>query len=146
MNAKTQPTRAAANASARSSESGFTLVEIMVVIVILGLLATLVARNVMGASDEARETKAQSDVKMIAGAVRSYYAKNGTLPETLDELAEKDEKGRSELEELPLDPWDTAYEMLPGDTPRDFEVISCGPDKQPETEDDISSKSRREDN
>jgi len=143
MNAKTQTKR---STLACSSESGFTLVEIMVVIVILGLLATLVARNVMGASDEARETKAQSDVKMIAGAVRSFYAKNGTLPETLDELAEKDEKGRSELEELPLDPWDTEYEMLAGDTPREFEVISCGPDKQPETEDDISSKSRREDN
>ena len=143
MNAKTQPTR---SAPARSSESGFTLVEIMVVIVILGLLATLVARNVMGASDEARETKAQSDVKMIAGAVRSFYAKNGTLPETLDELAEKDEKGRSELEERPLDPWDTPYELLEGDTPNSFEIISCGPDKQPETEDDISSRTRRDDN
>ena len=65
MNAKTQTKR---STLACSSESGFTLVEIMVVIVILGLLATLVARNVMGASDEARETKAQSDVKMIAGA------------------------------------------------------------------------------
>ena len=143
MNAKTQSQRPF---PARASESGFTLVEIMVVIVILGLLATMVARNVMGASDEARETKAKSDVTMIASAVRSYYAKNGTLPETLEELAEKDEKGRSELEDLPLDPWDTAYEMLPGDNPRDFEVISCGPDKQPETEDDISNKVDREDN
>ena len=92
------------------------------------------------------ETKAKSDVHFLASAVRSYYAKNGTLPETLEELAEKDEKGRSELEDLPLDPWDTAYEMLPGDNPRDFEVISCGPDKQPETEDDISNKVDREDN
>lgn len=129
-----------------SSESGFTLVEIMVVIVILGLLATLVARNVMGASDEARETLAKTNCTMIAGAVRSYYSKNGVLPETLDELWEKDEQGRSELDPVGDDPWDTPYELLPGDTPRDFEVISCGPDKQPETEDDISNKSAREDN
>ena len=143
MNANSQPKRPL---PARSSESGFTLVEIMVVIVILGLLATLVARNVMGASDEARETLAKTNCSALADAVRSYYSKNGTLPETLDELAEKDEKGRSELESVPVDPWDTPFELLPGDTPRDFEVISCGPDKQPETEDDISSKSTREEN
>ncbi|MFN3245037.1 MAG: type II secretion system protein GspG [Planctomycetota bacterium] len=143
MNAKIQTKRPA---PARSSESGFTLVEIMVVIVILGLLATLVARNVMGASDEARENKALADCKTIAGAVRTWYGKNGRLPDTLDELAEKDEKGRSELEELPRDPWDTPYELIEGDTPNSFEIISCGPDKQPETEDDISSKSKREDN
>ena len=143
MNAKTQSQRPF---PARASESGFTLVEIMVVIVILGLLATLVARNVMGASDEAREQKALADCKTTAGAVRTYYGNNGRLPETLEDLAEKDEKGRSELEDLPLDPWDTPYEMLPGDNPRDFEVISCGPDKQPETEDDISNKVDREDN
>ncbi|MEC8652410.1 MAG: type II secretion system protein GspG [Planctomycetota bacterium] len=142
MNANTQSKR---SVPATSSESGFTLVEIMVVIVILGLLATLVARNVMGASDEARETTAKTNCTMIADSVRSYYSKNGTLPETLEELAEKDEKGRSELESLPLDPWGTPYELIPGDSPRDFEVISCGPDKQPETDDDISNKSERED-
>ena len=143
MNAKTQTKRPV---PARPSESGFTLVEIMVVIVILGLLATLVARNVMGASDEARETTAKMNCTMLADSIRSYYSKNGVLPETLDELWEKDEKGRSELEPVGDDPWGTPYELLPGDTPRDFEVISCGPDKQPETEDDISNKSNREEN
>ena len=58
---------------------------------------------------------------------------------------EATDAGRSELEELPRDPWDTPYELLEGDTPNSFEIISCGPDKQPETEDDISSKSKRED-
>ncbi len=88
-------------ASVRPAQAGFTLVEIMVVIVILGLLATRVVQNVGSASDEARETKAQADVKVIAGAVRSYYAKKGTLPESLDVLAQKDDRGRSEIEELP---------------------------------------------
>ena len=110
------------------------------------LLATLVARNVMGASDEARETTAKTNCVLIAGGVRSYYSKNGVLPETLEELWEKDENGRSELEPVGNDPWGTPFELLPGDNPRDFEVISCGPDKQPETDDDISNKSEREDN
>lgn len=129
-------------APTRATERGFTLVEIMVVIVILGLLATLVVPNIMGASDEAKETKARTDAKLIAGAVRMYYTKNSRLPETLEELATKDERGRSELEELPVDPWNTPYELVPGDTPREFEIVSAGPDLSIGTEDDVSSKAK----
>lgn len=128
----------------RASQLGFTLVEIMVVIVILGLLATLVTQNVIGASDEARAAKAQTDVKLIAGAVRGYRSKHGHLPETLEELATKNEKGFSQLEELPDDPWDTPYELVEGETPFEWEVVSCGPDRSLDTEDDISNKSKKE--
>jgi general secretion pathway protein G len=128
----------------RPAEAGFTLVEIMVVIVILGLLATLVATNVIGASDEARITKAQTDVRVIADSVRSYRAKNGKLPESLEVLATKDDRGRSELEELPQDPWGNDYQLVPGDRPVDWEVISWGPDGSQGTEDDISSKMKKE--
>ena len=121
------------------AQAGFTLVEIMVVIVILGLLATLVVQNVGGASDTAREKKATADVKTIAGAVRMWYANNGTLPESLDVLAQKDDRGRSQLEELSLDPWDRPYELREGNTKYDWEVISLGPDGVP-SEDDISSR------
>ena len=123
---------------------GFTLVEIMVVIVILGLLATMVVPNIMASSDEAKESKAMVDVKNIAGAVKMYYIKQGSIPDTLEELVEPDERGRSQHEELPLDPWDSAYELIPGDTPRDWEVISCGPDREAGTEDDISNRSKRD--
>ncbi len=139
MNRKTQP------APVRPAEVGFTLVEIMVVIVILGMLATLVVQNVAGATDEAREVKAQADVMAIAGAVRMHYSKNGKLPESLEALATKDEKGRSELEELPKDPWDHDYELREGNTPREWEVISLGPDGSPGTEDDITSKAKKDD-
>lgn len=127
---------------ARRTEAGFTLVEIMVVIVILGLLATMVARNVIGAGDEARETKAKTDVRMIADSVGSYRAKNGKLPPDLQTLATKDERGRSELMELPKDPWGNDYLLREGDTPRDFEVLSLGPDGIENTDDDITSKTK----
>lgn len=133
-----------ATSPTRSAEAGFTLVEIMVVIVILGLLATMVARNVIGASDEARETKAKTDIATIAGGVKSYRSKNGKLPDTLEALATKDERGRSELEELPKDPWGNDYILREGDRPADWEVISWGPDGSEGTEDDISSKSKKD--
>ena len=126
------------------AEAGFTLVEIMVVVVILGLLATLVVQNVMGASDTAREKKALSDVRTIADAVRMYRVKNGKLPDSLDVLATKDEKGGSEIEELPKDPWDHDYILRQGDRPNEFEVISIGPDGSENTDDDISSKAKKD--
>jgi general secretion pathway protein G len=128
----------------RPTEAGFTLVEIMVVIVILGLLATLVARNVIGAADDARLTTAQTNCRQIADGVRGFRAKNGKLPESLEVLVTKDERGRSELEELPLDPWGNAYELIPGDRPTEWEVISYGPDGSQGTDDDISSKQKKE--
>jgi general secretion pathway protein G len=127
-------------ATIRAGAAGFTLVEIMVVIVILGLLATLVVSNIGGASDTARETKALADVKTLADAVRSYYAKKGRLPDSLQVLADKDEKGRSEIEDLPKDPWDRDYELRPGDRPGEWEVISLGKDGNLGTEDDISNR------
>jgi general secretion pathway protein G len=139
MNRKTLP----APALVRPAEAGFTLVEIMVVIVILGLLATLVARNVMGSSDQARESKALMDVKSIADGVRMFYSNKGTFPEPLDVLWTKDEKGRSELEEVGDDPWGHAYELRRGNTNQDWEVISLGPDGVP-SDDDISSKTKKE--
>jgi len=122
------------------AQAGFTLVEIMVVIVILGLSATLVVQNVVGVSDEAKVKKARTDCASIAGAVKMYRVTKGKLPETLDALAQKDEKGGGNLiDELPKDPWDHDYELRSGNNPNDWEVISLGPDGVAGTEDDISS-------
>ncbi|MFY9344203.1 MAG: type II secretion system major pseudopilin GspG [Planctomycetota bacterium] len=125
-------------------DAGFTLVEVMVVIVILGLLATLVVQSVGDSSDKAREQTARSNCVSIAAAVRLFRAEKGKLPENLEELVTKDEKGRSYLEELPADPWNHPYELRLGDNPNEWEVISVGMDGSPGTEDDLSSKVKKD--
>jgi general secretion pathway protein G len=130
------------HAPARAAAAGFTLVEIMVVIVILGLLATMVVTNVVGASDDAKIKIAQTDVKTIAGAVKMYRITHSKLPENLEVLTEKNEKGGGNwLEELKRDPWDHDYELREGNNQNDWEVVSLGPDGI-QSEDDISSKAK----
>jgi general secretion pathway protein G len=120
-------------------QGGFTLIEIMVVIVILGLLATLVVPNVLGMSEEAKKEKARTDVHNIADAVKMYKIRNNKTPNSIDELTQPDSKGKAFLENVPKDPWD--HEYVIHDLERgDFEVISFGPDGNEGTEDDISSK------
>src|SRR5688572_27304579 len=133
--------RTTIRARVRRLHAGFTLIEIMVVIVILGLLATLVATNVEHVSDTARETKARTDVKLLADAVRRYYAQNGKLPASLEVLAARNEKGQSEIEELPKDPWDHDYEWRAGNAAGEWAVLSLGPDGVPSA-DDISSRAK----
>lgn len=111
----------------------------MVVVTILGLLATLVVQNVVHHAEEARLQKARSDVVTIANAVKLHHAQRGRLP-TLAELTAPDAKGDTMLEGLLRDPWEHEYRLLPGNGPRDFEVRSDGPDGQPGSDDDITSR------
>jgi general secretion pathway protein G len=125
---------------AAARQRGFTLVEIMVVIVILGLLATLVVPNVLGMGDEAKLTKAQTDVKAIYDAAQLFMLKNTKVP-TLEELKTPDEKGHAYLDENyeTKDPWDHEYFIRETENHK-FEVISMGPDGSEGTQDDISSR------
>lgn len=121
--------------------AGFTLIEIMVVVVILGLLATMVVNSVQDSAATAREQKATADLKTLAGAVRLFHSQHGSMP-SLDELAEPDRKGRRHIEELPLDPWGSDYVLSEGDAPNEFAVLSAGPNRQLGDEDDLSSRQR----
>ena len=124
---------------ARRAEAGFTLVEIMVVIVILGLLATMVATNVIPQSDQARNKVAQTSVRTIADAVTTYYLQNGRLPESLEALADPEAKGGPLLKQGTKDPWDRAF-VLRSDSKKDFEILCLGADGNEGTDDDISSR------
>jgi general secretion pathway protein G len=128
-------------AARRSRTAGFTLIEIMVVVMILGLLATLVVTSVTDSSDVAREEKARTDVRTLAGAARLYYSQYGRRPAALADLLEPDAKDRRFLEELPRDPWQHDYVLREGAKPREFEVVSAGQDGQLGSADDISSRS-----
>ena len=134
------------NQKTLSSQRGFTLVEIMVVVLILGLLATIVGTNVLPFFTDTQEDKARFDVGKIDEAVTLYYMRNRRLP-LLEDLITPDDKGQSMLKgytEVPLDPWDNPYEIRKGENPNSWEVLSWGPDKDADTDDDISSRNLRD--
>jgi|SRR5271155_1357148 general secretion pathway protein G len=104
----------------RKTEAGFTLIEIMVVILILGLLATIVVQSLRGATDKAKHTKAQADLHELQTALDRYYLDSGSYPtgdQGLSALVAAPSSGRipSNYEEggyiqrIPLDPWGTPY-------------------------------------
>jgi general secretion pathway protein G len=103
----------------RSAEHGFTLVELMVVIVILGLLATIVAINVIPQGDKAKLVRAKSDIATIEGALDLYKLQNDIYPTTAQGLealvsppagsdATKYQRG-GYIKKLPVDPWSRPY-------------------------------------
>ena len=121
----------------RAASRGMTLIEILVVLVIIGLIATAVAVNVVGAGEKARVDRAKSDVQRIASeGVEAYKVMRGRFPTTeegLDMLVqEKFLKANSKEGKL-MDPWNRPYVYLyPGQDHADgFDVKSYGADGQP---------------
>jgi general secretion pathway protein G len=106
-----------------SRRNGFTLIEIMVVVFILGLLATLVVPRIVGRTEEARRTKAAADLRAIEQALHLYRLDTGLYPTTeqgLRALVAKPETGtiptrwnpEGYLDKVPLDPWGHPYLYL----------------------------------
>ncbi len=130
---------------ARTSK-GFTLIEVMVVIVILGVLAALIVPRVMGRPDEARIVAAKQDLAAISQALRLYKLDNRRYPTTeqgLQSLLTKPTtapvpdnwKKGGYVEKLPKDPWGHPYHYLAPGTHGEFDVFSYGADGQPGGED-----------
>jgi len=125
------------------SERGFTLIEIMVVVVILGILAAVIVPNFLSRPDEAKVTKAKVDMKSIEEALGLFRLDNGFYPSTdqgLKALVEKPTTGRipdrysadGYLKRAPVDPWNNPYVYLsPGVHSQHFDLISYGADGQP---------------
>ena len=108
-------------------EEGFSLVELMVVIVIIGLLATIVIINVMPAADRAAATKARADIATLEQGIEMYRLDRLSYPNAQEGLQALVE-GRY-IRRLPNDPWGNPYRYVtPGEEGRPFSIRSLGAD------------------
>ncbi len=127
---------------------GFTLVEMLLVLVILATLAAIVIPKFAGRSQQAKVTAAQSQLTSLEMALdafevdNGYYPKSGALNELIDQPANAANwKGPYLKKGIPLDPWGNAYTYeYPGKhSPNGYDLLSPGPDGRPGTDDDINN-------
>lgn len=114
-------------------QQGFSLIEIMVVVVIMGVLAALIVPNVMDRPDQARAIAARQDVGAIMQALKLYRLDHGRYPSSaqgLDALVVGKDK-KAYMDRLPGDPWNTPYQYLNPGVHGDIDVFSLGADGKP---------------
>lgn len=123
---------------ARRTQRGFTIIELLIVMAILGMLAVMVAPNLFRQADSARQDAARSQMSSLTSALDAHRLDTGRYPESLDGLLENT-GGRSSWNgpylrgEVPADPWGTPYEY--SSDGRSFELMSYGADGSPGGED-----------
>jgi len=126
----------------RVAQEGFTLIEILIVVVILGILAGLIVPRIMDRPDQARVVAAKNDVHAIISALKLYRLDNGSYPSTqqgLEALVKRPETGDiprnwkpgGYLERLPKDPWGGDYQYLNPGVHGEIDVFSYGADHKP---------------
>jgi len=129
---------------------GFTLLEVMVVIVILGILASMVVPNLMGSQERANMQKAVSDINALETSLSMYKMDNYKYPSTEQGLealvSETDIEPAPRrfpeggyVKRLPNDPWGNEYQLLNPGEHGNMDVFSMGPDGEAGTDDDIGN-------
>ena len=131
-----------------NKERGFTLIEVMVVVVILGILAAILVPKVMDRPDQARKTKARQDIRALEAALNLYKLDNFVYPTTdqgLEALVEQPSspeppnwKAGGYVDRLPKDPWNQDYLFLSPGEHGSIDIFSMGPDQTP-SDDDIGN-------
>ncbi|MCV2885803.1 type II secretion system major pseudopilin GspG [Aestuariibacter sp. AA17] len=134
----------------RMTQQGFSLIEVMVVLLIIGIMASMVAPQILGNQEEAQLKKAAVDIQQLEGALEMYKLKNNIFPTTeqgLEALVEQptiDPVPRNFpdggfIKRLPEDPWGNPYQLLNPGEMSNIDIFSNGPDQQPGTDDDIGN-------
>ncbi|MBA2410619.1 MAG: type II secretion system major pseudopilin GspG [Gammaproteobacteria bacterium] len=125
----------------RRAVNGFTLIEVMVVVVVLSILAAIVVPNIMDAPDEARIVAAKQDIRALESALNLYRLDNYVYPSTeqgIDALVTRPEtppeprnwKAGGYMDRLPKDPWGNPYQYLSPGQNGEFDLYSMGADGQ----------------
>ena len=114
----------------RKRQSGFTLIEIMVVVVIIGMLATLILPKVLGRQDQAFQAKAKSDIRALASAVKLYKLDNFKYPSSSEGLNILVTANKGYIDKLPKDPWGNDYQYSSPGQNLDFDIWTLGADGQ----------------
>lgn len=122
----------AARRAAHLASRGFTLIELMVVILILGLLIGLVGPRVWHILASGSQDVAKMQMKNLADAIEMYYIDNRTLPNTLEDLVQPSKKTNEPyIDAVPQDPWNMPYDYRVVNAARkEFTITSGGEDKQ----------------
>lgn len=123
-----RPTR-----SPKSAQRGFSLIEIILVVVLIGGIVAFAATRILGGGDRAKVNLAKAQAQTLAEKVNQYEMDTGTLPQSLEELVQSSASGwlgpyakDSELK----DPWGTAYEYRAPGEDRPFDIVSLGADRK----------------
>ena len=122
----------------RSGRTGFTLIEVLVVVAILGILAAIVVPRIMDRPDEAKRVAAKADIGAIVQALKIYRLDNGGYPTTDQGLVALVQKPTTNpvpgnwkkyLDQVPKDPWGTDYQFLSPGVRGEIDVFSLGADR-----------------
>ena len=129
----------------RRNRSGFTLVELMLVVIIIGVLAAMVVPRLAGRTEQAKIARAKADIAAVGLALDLYELDMGKYPADLEELASREAPSGVDSEQwngpylkkgLPKDPWGRAYDFAAESKhSQDYDLSSLGPDGQPGNDD-----------
>jgi general secretion pathway protein G len=129
---------------------GFTLIEVMVVLLIIGIMAGMIAPQILGSQEEAQVKTAAIDIQSLENALTQYKLSNNVFPSSeqgLDALVNepsidpipRNYRQNGYITRLPNDPWGNPYQLLSPGELGVIDIFSTGPDGEPGTEDDIGN-------
>lgn len=145
LNRKLQTARKTAH-----RQQGFTLIEVMVVLLIIGIMASMIAPQILGSQEEAQLKKAAVDIQSLESALEMYKLKNNTFPTseqgldalvtapTIDPIPRNYQEGGF-IKRLPNDPWGNPYQLISPGELGVIDIFTNGPDGEAGTDDDIGN-------